>query len=309
MRLDIEAIERAAADIDPVFRTTPQFEADALGHQLGVRLLLKVETVNPIRSFKGRGTDFFLQSLDPVPDRLVTASAGNFGQGLAWAARARNVGLDVFAAESANPHKVARMRELGATVHLAGRDFDDAKAHARAWGEREGVPFVEDGREAAIAEGAGSIAVELSGWPHPIGTLLVPLGNGALLGGMGTWMRQVSPSTRVIGVCAAGAPAMRDSLRAGRAIETSAVATMADGIAVRVPVPEALDYLSPVVDDVLLVSEASLQQAMEVVAATTGLLSEAAGVAGIAAIIEHAHLRAKAGLLATVLCGSNLPPA
>jgi threonine dehydratase len=126
---------------------------------------------------------------------------------------------------------------------------------------------------------------------------------------MGTWMRQVSPSTRVIGVCAAGAPAMRDSLRAGRAIETSAVATMADGIAVRVPVPEALDYLSPVVDDVLLVSEASLQQAMEVVAATTGLLSEAAGVAGIAAIIEHAHLRAKSGLLATVLCGSNLPPA
>jgi threonine dehydratase len=299
--ISLEAIQRAARDIDPVFRNTPQFEAEALGSALGVRLVLKVETINPIRSFKGRGTDFYLRT-DPGR-KLVTASAGNFGQGLAWAARSRGVTLDVYAAESANPRKVARMRELGATVHLAGRDFDDAKAHARRHAEREGSIFVEDGREPAIAEGAGSIAVELFGWPEPITSALIPLGNGALLGGMGTWIRHVSPSTRIIGVCAATAPAMRDSLRAGRAIETPSANTIADGIAVRVPVPEALDYLAPVVDDVVLVSEDSLRQAMAIVESTTGLVAEAAGAAGIAALIEHPELRH--GLVATILCGSN----
>ena len=300
--LSLEAIERAARDIDPVFRNTPQFEADALGRRLGARLLLKVETVNPIRSFKGRGTDFYLRSAAPGP-RLVTASAGNFGQGLAFAARRRGIALDVFAAETANPRKVARMRELGATVHLAGRDFDEAKAHARAHAAREGTTFVEDGREPAITEGAGSIAVELCAWPEPIGTVLIPLGNGALLGGMGTWIRHASPATRIIGVCAAGAPAMRDSLRAGRPIESASVHTIADGIAVRVPVPEALDYLPPVIDEIVLVSEEALRQAMSIVEAETGLIAEAAGAAGIAALIEHPELRS--GLVATPLCGSN----
>ena len=302
--LSLEAIERAARDIDPVFRNTPQFEADALGRRLGVRLLLKVETANPIRSFKGRGTDFYLRAATPGRSKLVTASAGNFGQGLAFAARARGIALDVYAAESANPRKVARMRELGATVHLAGRDFDGAKAHAREHALREGATFVEDGREPAITEGAGSIAVELCAWPQTIATAIIPLGNGALLGGMGTWIRHVSPQTRIIGVCAAGAPAMRDSLRAGRAIESAHVNTIADGIAVRVPVPESLDYLPPVIDDIVLVSEESLRQAMSFLVEETGLIGEPAGVAGIAALIEHPALRPP-GLVATPLCGSN----
>ena len=305
--IHLDAIARAARDIDPVFRATPQFEADALGRRLGARLLLKVETVNPIRSFKGRGTDFLLRNLDPLPRRMVTASAGNFGQGLAWATRARGVMLDVFAAESANPLKVARMRELGATVRLAGRDFDDAKSHARAYAEREGLMLIEDGREPAIAEGAGSIAVELLSWPEPITTVLIPLGNGALLGGMGTWIRHTSPATTIIGVCAAGAPAMRDSLRLGRVVETPQAATIADGIAVRVPIPGALDYLGPVVDDVLLVSDDAMRQAMDLVLAETGLVGEPAGVAGLAALIEHPALRS-AGLVATPLCGSNVTP-
>ena len=301
--LSLDSIAKAARDIDPVFRNTPQFEADALGRRLDCRVLLKVETVNPIRSFKGRGTDFYVRSAGHMPKKLVTASAGNFGQGLAWAARSRGISLDVYAAESANPLKVARMRDLGATVHLAGRDFDDAKAHAREQAQREGVPFVEDGREPAIAEGAGSIAVELTIHPEPIAACVIPLGNGALLGGMGTWIRHASPATRIVGVCAAAAPAMRESLLAGRVIETNDAKTIADGIAVRVPIPEALAYLAPVVDEVVLVSESSLRQAMSILVDTTGLVGEPAGVAGIAALIEHPHLRA--GLAATPLCGSN----
>lgn len=301
--LSLESIARAARDINPIFRNSPQFEADALGAEIGARVLLKVETVNPIRSFKGRGTDFYVQETRPSGS-LVTASAGNFGQGLAWAARSRGVKLDVFAAVSANPMKVTRMRELGATVRLAGRDFDDAKAHAREHAARTGAVFVEDGREPSIAEGAGSIAVELCTWPEPIAAAIIPLGNGALLGGMGTWIRHALPRTRIIGVCAQNAPAMRDSLREGRAIETDSANTIADGIGVRVPVAEALDYLRPVVDEVVLVSEDALRRAMEITQATTGLVAEAAGIAGVAALLQHQHLRAN-GLVATPLCGSN----
>src|SRR5918998_4614632 len=129
-RLSQERIEEAARCIDPVFVGSPQYEAEALGDDLGLRLVCKVETANPIRSFKGRGTDYLLHRLGEGEGRLVCASAGNFGQGLAYAARARSVPLTVFAARSASPAKVERMRQLGAEVSLEGDDLDEAKAAA-----------------------------------------------------------------------------------------------------------------------------------------------------------------------------------
>lgn len=305
-RPSIERIEHAARAIDPVFLHTPQFEAEALGAVLGCRTVVKVESVNPIRSFKGRGTDYYVSRLDPLPSRMVTASAGNFGQGLAYAARKRGIACDIVAAVDANPLKVDRMRSLGARVHLAGRDFDDAKQHARAFAAREGAPFVEDGRELAIADGAGSIAVELMAWPERLAAVIVPLGNGALLGGVATWIKHASPATRVIGVCAAAAPSMERSLRAGRVIETTDARTIADGIACRVPVPEALAYLQGAVDDVVLVSEEALARAVGVLLETTGLIVEPAGAAGVAALLEHRDRVVPSEPVATVLCGGNL---
>ena len=155
-RLSLDRIEVAAQCIDPVFLDSPQYEAEALGDELGLRLVCKVETQNPIRSFKGRGTDYLLHRLEGEVGRLVCASAGNFGQGLAYAARKRNVPLTVFAAHSANPAKVESMRRLGAEVRLEGEDLDEAKAAARALAGSEEWRFVEDGREAEIAEGAGT---------------------------------------------------------------------------------------------------------------------------------------------------------
>ena len=196
-RLSLGRIEEAARCIDPVFLGGPQYEAETLGGELGLRLVCKVETANPIRSFKGRGTDYLLYRMGGEAGRLVCASAGNFGQGLAYAARKRNVPLRVFAAESASPAKVESMRRFGAEVRLEGEDFDEAKAAARMLAESEGWRFVEDGREAEIAEGAGTIALELCRWPEPLDALVVPLGNGALLSGVGAWMKAHSPSTEV----------------------------------------------------------------------------------------------------------------
>src|SRR5260370_31887977 len=154
-----------------------------------MRLVLKVEIVNPIRSFKVRVAYFLVSNLPADSPTLFCASAGNFGQGLAYAARKRRLPVVIFAAETANPLKLDRMRKLGADVRLVGRDFDAAKEHARSFAEDTGGCYIEDGREPAIAEGAGSIAVELCRWKDPFDGLLFPLGNGALRAGVGRWMK------------------------------------------------------------------------------------------------------------------------
>src|SRR5215203_6901991 len=124
-RITLERIEAAARVIDPVFLNTPQWVCEPLGEELGARVALKAETLNPIRSFKGRGADWLVHNL-PAGVALMCASAGNFGQAMAYACRARGVTLTVYAAEQANPLKIARMRAMGAQVVLAGEDFDAA---------------------------------------------------------------------------------------------------------------------------------------------------------------------------------------
>jgi threonine dehydratase len=304
-RLSLDAIRDAAGVIDPVFLHSPQFECDPLGSAVGARILIKVETLNPIRSFKGRGAEYFVHGLAPDAPRLVCASAGNFGQGMAWATRRRGRSLDVFAATTANPLKVERMRALGATVHLAGDDFDAAKDAARAFADRHGAWFVEDGREPAISEGAGTIALELFSSGPPVDAVVVPLGNGALLGGIATWVRAVAPQTRVVAVCASGAPSMERSWRAGRVITTDHADTIADGIGVRVPIPEAVSDLQGIVDDVLLVEDEHALDAMQLLLTHVGLIVEPAGAVGVAAIRAH-HEQFAGQRVATVLCGGNV---
>ncbi|MGQ0765771.1 MAG: threonine ammonia-lyase [Gemmatimonadota bacterium] len=304
--LSLDRIAAAPELISPEFLGTPQFVAESLGDVVGVETLVKVETVNPIRSFKGRGTSFLVETLDDGSTPLVCASAGNFGQGLAWAGRRRGIPVHVFAATNANPLKVERMTRFGATVHLDGPDFDAAKDAARAFADGRGLRYIEDGREPAIAEGAGTIAIELLASGTEIDALLVPLGNGALLGGVGLWMKTHSPGTRIIGVCASGAPSMQLSLAAGRAIETARVDTIADGIAVRVPIPAALDYLRDVVDEVVLIDDDQLIRAMQLLHSRLGLVIEPAGAAGVAALIAHRKLAAACRRAATILCGGNV---
>lgn len=310
-RISPERIEEAARVIDPVFLNSPQFVSESLSAKLGTRLLCKVESINPIRSFKGRGTGYFVHRLlegvddaSPLP-HLVCASAGNFGQGLAYAARSRRLPVTIFAAETANPLKIEMMRAFGARVELAGADFDEAKAAAREFAEGEGALYVEDGREAAIAEGAGTIGLELARSPEPIDVVVVPLGNGALLAGIGTWLRAHSSGTRVIGVCAEGAPSMAESWRAGRVIETERAETIADGIAVRVPIPEALEDLRGVVDDVVTVDDEAILSAMRLLHRELGVVVEPAGAVGVAAVMANRE-RFAGRLVATPLCGGNL---
>src|SRR5713226_261522 len=303
--ISISVIQDAASVIDPVFRDTPQFVCEPLSDQLGVITILKVEAINPIRSFKGRGTDYLLHRLGPQPNGIVCASAGNFGQGMAFAARKRGVPMTVFAAVSANPLKVERMRALGATVVLEGKDFDEAKDGALQHASRTGAFYVEDGLLGPISEGAGTIAYELERMDGTLDACFVPLGNGALVNGMGTWLKRSALSPIVVAVCPTGAPAMEMSWRAGTPISTPTMNTIADGIAVRVPVQEALEIMRKTVDDVMLVTDDEIVDAMRLVHRDAGLVVEPAGAAGIAAVAKRRNELA-GKRVAAILTGGNV---
>ena len=303
--LSVENIAEASEIIDPVFRDSPQYVNEPLSARLGLTAVLKVEVLNPIRSFKGRGTDYLLHRLGAEGGRYVCASAGNFGQGMAYAARKRGAHVIVFCALNASPLKVELMRALGAEVILDGEDFDAAKEAAVRHARSTGATFVEDGSLAPIAEGAGTIALELCRMEEPLGAILVPLGDGALVSGVGLWLRRASPSTRVIGVAAEGAPAMDLSWRAGRVVSTDSISTIADGIAVRVPVPRAFDHMRGNVDEVMLVSDEEIVAAMRTLLVDAGLAVEPAGAAGLAAAVKL-HDRLQGERVGIIVTGGNI---
>jgi threonine dehydratase len=305
-RITLDRIEAAARAIDPVFLHTPQWVCEPLGDELGVRIALKAETINPIRSFKGRGADWLVQNLPPGAT-LMCASAGNFGQAMAYACRARGVPLTVYAAESANPLKIDRMRAMGAEVVLAGEDFDAAKAHAREHAAREGIRFVEDSRDPEPTEGAGTMALEWLDLPEPLDALLIPLGNGAMLAGMATVVKARLPETRVVAVAATGAPAMVESLQSGRMVTHERIDTIADGIGVRLPVPEALADLTGLVDDFILVPDAQIVEAMGLLHRHAGIVAEPSGAVGLAGLMQE-PARFRGQTVGTVICGGNLTP-
>lgn len=303
--LSSERIARAHGTLGPPFRDTPQFEATALGERLGCRLVAKVETLNPIRSFKARGAQFFVSELSGKP-QLVCSSTGNFGQGMAYAARQSGLALTVFMDAPANPLKVARMRALGADVRVTSHDGDDAHAAARRFAAEHDARLVVDGNEPAIAEGAGTIGMELLRWAEPFDAILAPLGDGALLSGISCWCRAHSPHVRMIGVCASRSPAMWHSLRERR-IVTAAAQTIAEGISVETPCAAAVANLTALADEVLLVDDAALIEAMRLAHRDLGLVLEPAGAAAVAALLVHAG-RFRGQRIGAVLTGGNLAP-
>ncbi len=311
--LEPDAIRAARERIHPAFLDSPGFVHDGLSARAGRPVIVKVETVNPIGAFKGRGTWLAVGELTRQgsvgPDRpIVVASTGNFGQGVAFAGREFRVPVTVFADEHANPTKLDRIRQFGAQVVLAGHDFDAAREAAEARARDSGGLLLVDGQDPWIACGAGTLAVEISDaaergdLPAP-GTAYVPVGNGALIVGVGAWLRQALPSCRIIGVQAEEAPSMTLSWREGRAIETPTAATFAEGIASRVPVPEALAMMDGRVDDMVLVSEEAMRDAQADLTAALGITVEGAAAASWAAVLADPGNKGPALVIVT---GSNV---
>jgi threonine dehydratase len=309
VRLRLDRVRAAVREIDPAFLDTPALSCAPLGQALGCSVTLKLEMLNPVRSFKGRGTEMVAAvAREQGALRLVCASAGNLGQALAYSGRRRGLDVAVVAARTANPLKLRQIEAFGADLRLEGEDIEDARLLAREIAKADGAYLVEDSLDLATCEGAATIGLELVR-DHPrIDVVLVAVGGGAMASGVGYAAHSLAENVEVIGIQPIGAPAMALSWRQRTVVETDRIDTIADGVAGRCPIPEVLDDLLVVLDDVMLVREDSIKAGMRMLYAHAGLVVEPSAALGVAALLEE-PARFAGRRVATILCGSNVDPA
>ncbi|GAA4915744.1 threonine dehydratase [Nonomuraea thailandensis] len=305
-RLDTARIRAARRLIDPVFLDTPLYRCEALEPALGCSVSIKLETANPVRSFKGRGTEVVASLLAEHGRRaVVCASAGNLGQALAWSGRSRGLDVTVVASRSAPVAKLDRIRALGARLELVDGDFDRARERAADLARHDGIRLVEDSLDLETCEGAATIGLELVESTPPFDAVLIALGGGAMATGVGHVIKALAPGVEVICVQPVGAPAMTYSWRERRVITTESTDTIADGVAGRCPIPAVLDDLLLVADDAVLVREASIVAGMRMLLHHGGLVVEPSAALGVAAIQENRD-RFAGRHVVTIVCGSNV---
>ncbi|MFI6920189.1 threonine/serine dehydratase [Nonomuraea spiralis] len=309
-RLDTARIRAARRVIDPIFLDTPLYCCEALEPHLGCAVSVKLETANPVRSFKARGTELVTSLLAGVDGRaaaVVCASAGNLGQALAWSGRRRGLDVTVVASRSAPAAKLDRIRALDARLELVDGDFDTARERAAAIARHDGVRLVEDSLDLETCEGAATIGLELVAAVPSFDAVLIALGGGALATGVGHVLKSLAPDVEVICVQPLGAPAMTYSWRRRRVVTTGPTDTIADGVAGRRPIPAVLDDLLLVADDAVLVREASIIAGMRMFLDHAGLVVEPSAALGLAAILEDRD-RFAGRHVVTVVCGGNVDP-
>jgi threonine dehydratase len=305
-RLDIARIRAARRVIDPIFLDTPLYRCAALEPNVGCTVSIKLETANPVRSFKARGTEVVASLLtENGSGAVVCASAGNLGQALAWSGRGRGLDVTVVASRFAPAAKLDRIRSFDARLELVDGDIEVARERAAAIARNDGIRLVEDSLDIETCEGAATIGLELVDTPPTFDTVLIALGGGALATGVGHVIKNLAPQVEVICVQPLGAPAMTHSWQQQRVVTTDSTNTIADGVAGRRPIRAVLDDLLLVVDDAVLVEESSIMAGMRMFLDHAGLVVEPSAALGIAAILENRD-RFAGRHVATIVCGSNV---
>lgn len=280
-----------------------------LSERCGAEVFLKLENLQKTGSFKIRGAANAIYRLEPQEALrgIVCASAGNHAQGVAWAATARGLAATVVMPLGAPAAKVEATRAYGAQVVLHGHSYDEACAYALELQRERGARFVHAFDDAEVIAGQGTIALEMLEAMYDVQTVVAPIGGGGLLAGLAVALKEHNPRIRVIGVQAAGAPSMSRALAAGRPETLGAVATIADGIAVKRSGDLTFRCIQRYVDEVVLVTEAEIAQAMLFLLERCKLAAEGAGVVGVAALLAG-KLGGRLGKVATVVSGGNLDP-
>lgn len=264
---------------------TPLARSAAMSEALECDVYLKLETAQPIGAFKVRGGINLVSQL-PEDERargVITASTGNHGQSIAYAARTFGVKAIIAAPERANPDKVASMRRLGAEVILRGRDFDEAREWAEEQARLEGYRYVHPANEPLLIAGVGTASLEIMEALPQVDAILAPIGGGSGASSHCLVAKRINPSVKVIGVQAEKAPSVYLSWKAGRRIETPEAATWAEGIMTRVPFDLTFGIIREHIDEIVLVSEEELRQGVRFLLESAHQLAEPAGAAPAAA--------------------------
>jgi threonine dehydratase len=302
---DILTIRAAQELLRKHLAITPLQAAPSLNRD-GSPAYLKIETELPTGSFKPRGALYALaRNLARRPITEVTASStGNHGAAVAFAAKTLGIRATIFLPENANPIKRKKILDLGAHIVEAGSaDLAEAFERARDYSERDGIYFLNDATDPDLPAGPATIGVEILEQRPEVIAVFVPMGDTALIRGIGAAIKQLAPRVKIVGVQAERAPSYYLSWRAGIAVPTDSCDTCADGLATRTPQPANVAAIRELVDEVALVSEEQMIEAIRYLYQREGVLAEPAGAAATAAWLNRQPVP---GCVALLVTGANI---
>jgi threonine dehydratase len=304
-----DAVAAAYTRISPYVRETPVEESTAFGDGAAA-VYLKLEHLQHTGSFKFRGAcnKIALLTPDQAAAGVVAASNGNHGLGVAAAARARGIAAEVYVSAQVSPAKAKRIASQGATLRQAGSDPLAAEMAARQAAETSGRVFISPYNDFDVIAGQGTIAVELHRQITDLDAVFVAVGGGGLIGGIGSYLKAVSPRTEIVGCWPENSPVLHDCLRAGRVIDVPEQPTLSESTAGGLePDCVTLPVCQGAIDRAVLVSEAEIHDAMRLVLETEHWLIEGAAAVAVAAFRKDMRLW-DGKRVAIVLCGRNVSP-
>lgn len=291
------------------FSVTRLVEATYLSKVVGKTVSLKLETEMPTGSFKVRGALYKLavRLQKSRIEKVVASSTGNHGAAVAYAAKRLGVRAKIFLPEHCNPVKRSRIADLGAEIVERGRDISDAWQFAmQECAANPEAFFLNDATDQDLPCATGVIGLEILEQNPQVRAIYVPMGDSALIRGIGAAVKQVSSHVKMIGVQAERAPSYYLSWNAGKIVTTDSCDTIADGLATRTPVPESVESVRELVDDVVLVSEDELLQAVDTLLLEEHVLAEPSGAASTAALLKAGSLPADVDDIVLVVSGANI---
>jgi threonine dehydratase len=300
-------VRRAGERLRGIVQRTELRRATRVSARVHRDVWLKLENEQITGSFKIRGAYNAVASLTPAERArgVVTASAGNHGRGVAHAARQLGIPATIFVPRTAPRVKIDGMRECNASIDAESAHYDEAHAHALAFAEEQGVTYLDPCVGVPLVSGQGTVALEILEQLPQVGSLVVPVGGGGLLGGIGAFVRATKPGVRLIGAQSVNTSAMARSLDAGRIVDTPVLPTLADGLAGAID-EHALDVGRHALDEMVTVEEGEIAEAIALLAREERVIAEGSGAVGIAALLRGA-VRARDPVV-VVISGGNIDP-
>lgn len=308
MLVPVDAIQSAVERLHRWVVRTPFVQSDPLSGAYGFEVLLKLENLQHTGSFKVRGAFNKVLSLEPEQRSrgVISASSGNHGAAVAWCARELGIPAKVFVPAGASAAKVDKIRSFGATLEFYGTDGLDTELFARSEAMRTGVAYVSPYNDEAVIAGQATVGVEMLEQNAQFDAVFVAVGGGGLIGGIGRWLRDRAPGTRIIGVVPANSPVMAESIRAGRIVEMPTKPTLSDGTAGGIEADAVTFSLCrEVVDDWVIVPEPAIARTLRDFVAAHDMPIEGAAAVALAGAMEYAPSLA-GGRAAVVICGGNI---
>lgn len=306
--LNLNNIKDAYKRIKKVVHKTPFSNAPILSEMSGYNVYLKKENLQRTGAFKLRGAFNCIALM--VENRnskgVVAASAGNHAQGVAFSAKHFGINATIIMPESTPLTKIEGVKGFGAKVILKGNNYDEAYSYATKYAEERSLEFVHPFTDMDVMAGQGTVAIEMLDEINNLDAIIVPIGGGGLISGVATAVKAINPKCKVIGVSAEGAPAMALSYKEQKAIDSKNVRTIADGIAVRDTSPITLEYILKYVDEVQMVGEDEIANAILFLLEKQKVLVEGAGAVGVALLMHNKLNLPKGSRIGIILSGGNI---